>query len=335
MLNAGSRNAGFSIIELLVALGAMAVVIVMALGAFTYQHQTYLVVEQVSEAQQNSRAIVSLVERDLRNAGYMVSPEAAVCGVDNTGSADLLFVSDADAILPVDDLPSTMAGTDLGSSVSSTVGSVNAANQITFTLDDVVIDDDASYDVDDNGSRDSDFQVGGGAILVDLANPGQGVACGIVDAVTPTTSVQVTFKSGLSNVSPNPSDFRLIPAHFYQVITGVGVPNHLERDGEILAKDVEDFQLAWFYDDDGNGQSGGNEVRGVVGTAYDTTLVDGNDLREVRVNLVMSTRADDPRSDVAGTGQILENRTQGSVNGDDGRRRRVSTSTVRIRNLSL
>ncbi len=334
MLNENRNEAGFSLVELVVALGAMAVVIVMALGAFTFQHQTYLVVEQVSETQQNSRAIVSLIERDLRNAGYMVPPQAAVCGADNTGLADLLFTSDADAILPVDGLPATMAGTDLGATVSSAVGSVNAGSQITFTVDDVVIDDDETYDVDSDGVLDSDFQVGGGAILIDLTNPSQGVACGIVDAVTPTTSVQVTFKSGLSNLTPNPSDFRLIPAHSYELVTGVGVPSHLERDGDILAKDVEDFQLAWFYDDDGDGQTGGGEVRGVPGTAYNTTLVDGSDLREVRVNLVMTTRVDDPRSDIVGTGQVLENRTAGSVSGDDGRRRRVSTSTIRIRNLA-
>lgn len=325
------HQAGFSIIELFVALGAMSVVIVMALGAFTYQHQTYLVIEGVSEAQQNSRAIVSLIERDLRNAGFMVAPEAAVCGVDNTGAPDMLFVSDADAILPIDELPTTMAGTNLGSLVSSTVGSVNPATQITFTVDDITIDDNETYDLNGDGTNDSDFQVGGGAILVDLTNPGRGVACGIVDSVPSGTSVQVTFNSGLSSISPNPSDYRLVPAHVYEVIAGT--PNRLERDGEIIAKDVEDFQLAWFYDDDGSGESNGTEIRGVTGTAYDTTLVDGNDLREVRINLVMSTRADDPRSDNAGTGQVLENRTSASVSGDDGRRRRVSTSTVRIRNL--
>lgn len=335
MLNTERSQAGFSLIELVISLGAMGAVIVVALGAFTYQHQTYVVVDQVSETQQNTRAIASLIERDLRNAGYMVAAEAAACGVDNTGSPDMLFTSDTDAILPVDQLPPTMSGTDLGASISSVVGSVNPTNQITFTVDDVVIDNNASYDVDSNGVNDSDFQVGGGAILVDIANPGQGVACGVVDAVASATSIQVTFSAGLSNVTPNPSDFYLIPAHVYQIVTGVGVPARLQRDGQLLAKDIEDMQLAWFYDDDGNGQSGGTEIRGVVGTGYDTTLVNGNDLREVRVNLVASTRSDDPRSDAAGTGQVRENRTAGTVAGDDGRRRRVSTSTVRIRNLSL
>ena len=60
---------GFTLIELLVALGLLSVVLLFVFGTFTYQHGTYTVVDQVSEAQQNSRAIARLIERDVRNAG--------------------------------------------------------------------------------------------------------------------------------------------------------------------------------------------------------------------------------------------------------------------------
>ena len=79
MLMNERRNAsGFSLIELMIALGAMAVMIAYMMSALTFQHQTYVVVDQVSETQQNSRAIAGLIERDLRNAGYMVPNAAAV-----------------------------------------------------------------------------------------------------------------------------------------------------------------------------------------------------------------------------------------------------------------
>lgn len=334
---AARSRAGFSLIELVVAVATMAMVIGYTLVTFTLQHQTYVVVDQVSETQQNARAIATLLERDIRNAGFMVPSEAASCGVDNTTTPDTIFLSDTDAILPVDQLPATLAGQDLGASVSTAIASLDAGDSPTLTVDDVTIDGTDSYDTDADGVDDSDFQLNGGAILVDVANPQQGVACGFVTAVT-ATSVSVTFQTGLSGSTTVPAEFVLVPAHFWRVVDpGGGAPVELRRDGVLLAKDVEDLQFAWFYDDSPqDGQVDAGETRGVVGTAYNTTLVDGGDLREIRVNLVLRTRDDDPRNPTsAGTGQPTENRTAGSVAGDDGRRRRVHTATVRLRNLTL
>ncbi len=328
------RERGFSLIELLVAIGVMGVVVLYALGTFTYQHQTYVVVDQVSEVQQNIRAAASLIERDLRSAGYMVPPEAAACGADNTASADSLFTSDTDAILTVDALPADFASEELAAAVESAVGAVNAGSAIGFTVEDVVIDGTPSYDLNGDGVNESDFRVGAGAILADVANPGRGVACGVVTAVTAPGSVSVSFQTGLGGAAALPAQFVLVPAHVYAVVTPPGDVSQLRRDGVALAKDVEDLQVAWFYDDDGDGQEDAGEMRGVVGTAYNTTLVDGNDLREVRVNLVARTREDDPRNPLnAGTGQTPENRSAASAAGDDGRRRRSHTSIVRLRNL--
>lgn len=333
MLNSSQR--GFSLIELMVAIGVMGVVVVYALGTFTYQHQTYVVVDQVSEIQQNIRAAASLIERDIRSAGYMVAPEAAACGADNTTSADSLFTSDTDAIQTVDALPPEIAGDELGAEVESVVGAVGAGSAISFTVADVVIDAQPSYDVDADGANDSDFRVGAGAILADVGNPGRGVACGVVTAVTAPSTVNVTFETGLAAIAALPEQFVLVPAHAYTLAAPPGDAIRLLRDGAVLAKDIEDFQVAWFYDDDGDGQEDAGEMRGVVGTAYNTTLVDGNDLREVRVNLVARTREDDPRNPLtAGTGQTPENRTTASAPPDDGRRRRVHTSIVRLRNLN-
>jgi prepilin-type N-terminal cleavage/methylation domain-containing protein len=52
---------GFTLVELLVAIGLLAVVLLFVFDTFTYQHATYSVVDQISEAQQNSRAIARLV----------------------------------------------------------------------------------------------------------------------------------------------------------------------------------------------------------------------------------------------------------------------------------
>ena len=86
---------GVTLIELLVAMGAMGLVLVYTLGTFAANRNTYVVIENLSEAHQNMLAIASLIERDIRTAGYMVPPATAACGVDATNGPDTLFVSDA------------------------------------------------------------------------------------------------------------------------------------------------------------------------------------------------------------------------------------------------
>jgi type II secretory pathway pseudopilin PulG len=330
LAGARRRRAGFSLVELIVAIGALGLVVFFTLGSFTAQHQTYVVVDQVSEAQQNTRAIASLLERDIRSAGYMVSDGAAVCGADRADAADDLYLSDADAILPIDLLPDADRSRDLGAEVQAGYsGGITEA----LTVDDVVLDGTASYDTDGDGVADSDFQVGGGAILADVSDPGRGVRCGVVTAVAPATGVTVGFLAGTSFGTGG--ELRLVPAHVYRVVDpGGGGPLQLQRDGLVLAKDVEDLQVAWLYDDDEDGQVDAGEYRGEAGSALDPTAVDGSRLRELRFNLVVRTAAEDPRGSAVGTGQSLENRTA-NLAADDGRRRRIHTSTVRVRNVAL
>ena len=329
------RLAGFSLIELFIATGARVLVIFFTLATFTVQHQTYVVVDDVSETQQNTRSIANLLERDLRNAGYLVSPLAAACGVDSTSAPDMLFVSDADAIRPVDQLPASLRGTQLGALTSTAApGSPGATTMTLSSLSPstgapVVIDGEATY----NGN--SDFLANGGAILVDVTNPGRGVACGIVTSVTPPNTVVVNFVNVLASGPSLPPDLRLVPAINYRIVSpGAGAPDRLLRNGVLLAKDVEDMQVAWFYDANANSDVDDNDYKGGSGTTYDNTLIDGDDLREVRVSLVVRTSGDDPRNPNTGSvGQVLENRSA-NIPGEDGRRRRLHSSPVRVRNVA-
>lgn len=335
---------GFSMIELVVALGMMSVVLLFVFNTFTYQQATYSVTDQLSEAHQNSEAAARLLERDLRNAGYFVWPQASACAVDSTSGPDTLFVSDTDAILPADQLPLEVAGKQLGVSASSSDDPTSAASKV-VNVDGVVIDDNpatpstvenASYDTDNNGTNDSDFRVDGGAILVDTANPARGVACGIVTAVDMSApdSVTVTFLNVLGTSAPNSKQMVLVPAHVYQVVVTSGV-TELRRDNVLLARDVEDMQLAWFVDDDTDGVADSGEVRGVSGNDLTPSAIDATKLREIRVNVVIRTRTNDPRNPTkSGIGQSRENRATG-VAVADGKHRRVHTATVRLRNMTL
>lgn len=326
---------GFSLIEMMVALGLLSVVLLFVFNTFSYQHATYTVVDQLSEAQQNSQGIARLLERDARNAGYLVPEGAAACGVDSTSAPDTLLVSDTDAILPADQLTVEYAGKQLSVKVSSADDPGSLGGPATLHVDKVIVDGTASYDTNSDGTNDSDFRVGGGVIFTDLNNANRGVGCGIVTAVTLTSpqSVAVSVLALLGTTAPAAKDLAMVPAHVYQIVAGT--PPQLQRDGVLLAKDVEDLQVAWFYDDDTDQVVDAGEVRGVTGNNYASSAVTGSELRELRVNLVTRTRSDDPRNpDDAGIGQQRENRATG-IAAADGKHRRVHTATVRLRNLTL
>jgi len=318
--------AGFSLIELIVSIAITFLIVFYTLATFTYQHQTYINVEQVSETQQNSRAIASLLERDIRNAGYMVPSAAASCGVDSDSAGDRIYLSDADAIRNIDELTSTQSKGSLGADVSS----IASGTPDVVSVDSVVIDSQATYDTDMDGTADSDFQIGGGAILVDTANPDRGVRCGTITAVG-TSSVSMNFVNNFSAAATIGANLVLVPANVYT--QAAGPPPEIRRNGLMMATDVEDLQVAWFYDDDGDGQVDAGEYRGDSTVDYDPSAVDGANLREIRFNLILRTASDDlQRPSKAGTGQETENRDT-NVAGDDGRRRRLHTTTVRVRNI--
>ena len=72
------RRGGFTIIELMIAMAVLLVVVAYLTEMLTRQGRAYTVVDQVTEAQQNLRAIGELLERELRVTGLMVPEGAAV-----------------------------------------------------------------------------------------------------------------------------------------------------------------------------------------------------------------------------------------------------------------
>jgi hypothetical protein len=162
-------------------------------------------------------------------------------------------------------------------------------------------------------------------IVTDLAEPDRGAACGVVDGLPAADQITVAWRSeGLESAG---TDLVAIPAHVYEVVNGA-----LERDGDVLVENVDDFQVAYFFDGDGDALVDANEFRGVVGVAYDPSdaAIEENEIREVRANLVLRTRFEDP-SWTQGFFQNRENRA--AVAGTDGFRRRIHTATVRLRNV--
>lgn len=325
-MNRRRRSAGFSLVELMIAVAILAIVIGAVMQSFVVQNKSYTVTDQVVEAQQSLRAVAWLLERDARMTGYMVPEEAALCAIDYVDAPDRVWFTDSDAIDP-----EGQTRPALGVAVSDYTGGTGSK---TLTVEDVVLDGRPFYDLDNDGDADADFMEGGGAILVNLDDPARGTACGVVQNVA-VASKQITidFQTGIA--PPSAMDrVVLVPAHVYEVISG-GEPK-LRRNGRVVASGVEDLQVAFFFDRDRDGEidepnASGGELPGAEGAdPYESDKYDNRDLREVHIDLVTRTRLPDVTNQ-NGLFQARANREGPAVG--DGYRRRVHTSTVKVRNV--
>jgi hypothetical protein len=207
------------------------------------------------------------------------------------------------------------------------------------------------------------MQQRGAVIVTDRNNPSRGTSCGQIIANSLTigasnSSLQIDYDFGTSQASQalrgltagdNPQDLVAIPAVVYRV----NAANQLTRNGVILAEDVEDMQAAYFFDVDDDGIVDGDprptpqmppftsdtEYPGsvVAGVQYQSGSWDHSELREIRLSMVVRTRAQDQATTEDPTMAVntfiaMENRVA-PAQPPDGFRRRVLTMTVQPRNL--
>jgi type IV pilus assembly protein PilW len=64
------REKGFTLLELLIAMGIAIIIMAGIYTTYVSQQKSYKITEQVSSLQQNVRAAMHLMERDIRMAGY-------------------------------------------------------------------------------------------------------------------------------------------------------------------------------------------------------------------------------------------------------------------------
>jgi type IV pilus assembly protein PilW len=65
-----SHKGGFTLVEIMIALLISSIVMISIFAAFQSQQQSYLIQEQVAEMQQNIRAGLGMMTREIRMAGY-------------------------------------------------------------------------------------------------------------------------------------------------------------------------------------------------------------------------------------------------------------------------
>jgi hypothetical protein len=116
-----------------------------------------------------------------------------------------------------------------------------------------------------------------------------------------------------------------VPALEYRIDS-----NKFYRNNLLLADGVEDLQVAYFLDSNGNNALDVGEMHGISGNNYVAAASDASELRGVRLNIVVRTRSEDERF-TQGLFQATENRA--AITTADGYRRRVHTAIVRMRNV--
>lgn len=324
------REGGFTLVELMIAVTMLGVVMYLTLDSLNRQQKTSIVTDQVVEVQNNSRAVASLLEREIRMAGFMVPDAAGVCGFDSTTAPDELFISETEPIVPDDE----RAG-DLGGRFATTPSLPLTDTTYTLTTTDLDADGTFFYDNDGNGTPESDFRVGGGFIVADLANPVRGSVCGVVTSTT-STEVGIDVRQGslvaFNSATHAPQELVIAPAAHYAVTTGGG-QTRLVRNGDLLSNGVEDFQVSYWFDDGDDTIEAGEEFGLTTGAGvYDPGTVDNSTLREIRFAIVVRTRATDPDFT---NGTFLNFGNRAAVAGNDNFRRRVIAGRVRPRNIGV
>jgi type IV pilus assembly protein PilW len=81
MFRIAKTKAGFSLVELMVAMAVSGIVLTSIYQVYNTQLKTYTTQQSIVEMQQNMRAILYLMEREIRMAGY--APEGGLGGAGN------------------------------------------------------------------------------------------------------------------------------------------------------------------------------------------------------------------------------------------------------------
>ena len=86
------KKNGFTIVELLVAMALSGIVMIAVYKSFASQQKTYSVQDDVAAMQQDLRAAMDIMVREIRMAGY--SPSGATAGIVAATDVSLQFTSD-------------------------------------------------------------------------------------------------------------------------------------------------------------------------------------------------------------------------------------------------
>ena len=139
----GNHEAGFTMVELLVAMVIAAIVMTSVYSVYYSQQKSYIVQEQVAAMHQNLRAAITIMEREIRMAGCNPTGNASTVGFLDNQADRIQFTED-------------VRGKDPGDPPDGDTGDDD--ENISYYLTDADGDGDADDLVRDTGGTEADIE---------------------------------------------------------------------------------------------------------------------------------------------------------------------------------
>lgn len=245
------KKGGFTLVEILIAMGMLAVVTAAVFALYNTQHRVTTIEEDVVDVQQNIRIALDTVARDMMSAGLGIAggtnPVAAVSDNGGLGGSDMATINIASlsgvmARINADVSANVVAGANIAFTVAS------GPQADLFTPGDVVRILNVA---DKNQPLDATFTVA----AVDNTVPSV--------TLTPAASgANILFKTGYmisrtGGVYPNTVLFCVGPAAGCGPLVAscpagqtclMRILNGVADDGSVLATNVQNFQVRYIQD---------------------------------------------------------------------------------------
>ena len=113
----GKRESGFTLLEVLIAMGIATLLLGSMYSVFTSSQRTFRIQEQMAEAQQNARAAIQLMSRDIIMAGYSTNSNPGIVFANGTS----LTIQNGTNLISYSRYSSARLGRRLGSAAPNAV----------------------------------------------------------------------------------------------------------------------------------------------------------------------------------------------------------------------
>jgi len=305
------NNKGFTMIELLVAMAISAMAMAAIYTAYNIQQKTFRQQNMISQMQQNARAAMFMLTRDVRMAGFGLA-SGQISYYDGSDTVTINAVtgtnSNPDSINII--YADSSCTTFITSAMPTPSSELNVDDTSCFAVDDlIVVSDGTNADI----------------IQITTVQP-------VAKKIQHNPSSPVNSPSGMSNAYGAGALMYKLKWISYDIGSSDSAHPRLrvDTDGPLggssfqpFAENIEDLQIVYIFEDE-------DELNMYDdGTDADDTN-DADDIRSVRVSVL--ARTDTIDINFSGNRPALEDHGAGSA---DKYRRRLLTSTIKIRNLGL
>ncbi|RLB04962.1 MAG: hypothetical protein DRG83_03635 [Deltaproteobacteria bacterium] len=326
------RKKGATLIELLVALFISAILVAGIYSLFITQQRSYSVQDQVAAVQQDARAAITLMARELRMAGFLTGPGSSGGFTDGSDTFSIngynFAVVPSNSTNGPDSITVVFAAKELGEVESIGSGSVTLDRNVDnyFKTNGTLNPTKCYVSFETLGGRIfrvTNVSTSQGKTILTLSSfePGE---IDIGEKVFGVKAITYTLNADHSELERNEN-------------TGGGAQAIAGAAGEFEV--VEDLQIAYqvegvsYWTFDGVTETAKGEIN-------DSTLPsDNTHIRLIRINLVVRTPREDPEEVKKPPDQRSYYRPavedHPASNTRDGHRRRILTTVVKVRNLGL